>query len=195
MSEELYSSKKESVCAMLAEVRENIKALALQDVRICAATKTVPTEIINYAHRECGLLCIGENRVNELLQKYSELDRDIELHFIGRLQTNKVKYIVDKVSMIQSLDSVRLALEIEKQCAKRNIVMDVLVEVNVGGEENKGGVSPAELYSLADEIASLEHLSLKGLMIMIPKCSSSEEVTEYFTQSYELFIDFCKNKC
>lgn len=111
------------------------------EVHLMAVTKTVSPERVNEAiNAGCNLL--GENRVQEFLEKYELYDKTAEIHFIGRLQTNKVKYIVDKVSMIESVDSMKLLNEIEKHCAKINKVMDILFEVNITGEETKGGFSP-----------------------------------------------------
>ncbi|MBE6680265.1 MAG: YggS family pyridoxal phosphate-dependent enzyme, partial [Ruminococcaceae bacterium] len=127
----------------LKRIREAAKKAAEaspygQEYEILLATKYASAEEINYAH-SLGINKIGENRVQSLLEKYEKLDRaGLEIHFIGSLQRNKVKYIIDKVSMIESLDSVELAAEIEKQAAKKGIVMDCLVEVNIGDEEAKG---------------------------------------------------------
>ncbi|MDD6265444.1 MAG: YggS family pyridoxal phosphate-dependent enzyme [Clostridia bacterium] len=162
---------------------------------LCAATKTVPAEAVNFAARECGLRCIGENRVQELLAKYDELDRELlDIHFIGRLQTNKVKYIVDKVSMIHSVDSVRLAEEIEKRCAEKNKVMDVLIELNVGEEENKGGVMPNEFDALAEKLVSFEHIKVRGIMTIGPICAKECEYFEFFKKTYHFFIDILPKK-
>ena len=118
---------------------EAIRAAVGPGVTLVAATKTVPPECINEAIR-CGVRVIGENRVQELLEKYDAIDRaNVQVHFIGQLQTNKVKYIADKVDMIQSLDSLPLAREIEKRCAALGRTMDCLVEVNLEGEAAKGG--------------------------------------------------------
>lgn len=119
---------------------EVVRAAVGPDVTLVAATKTVPPERINAAIR-CGVTVIGENRVQELLDKYDAIDRaHVQVHFIGQLQKNKVKYIADKVDMIQSLDSLPLAAEIEKRCAALGKTMDCLVEVNLEGEAAKGGV-------------------------------------------------------
>ncbi len=135
-------------------------------VKIVAATKTRSAEEINELP-SLGITAVGENRVQELLQKYDEL-RIPEIHFIGALQTNKVKYIVDKVSMIESVDRAELAAEIEKRCAAAGRVMDVLIEVNVGGEESKSGCAPGDLDGLASLIAGMKHLRIRGLMSVLP---------------------------
>ncbi len=136
-----------------------------RNITVVAATKTVAPEIISTLP-SLGITIAGENKVQELLSKY-EAVQGVTWHFIGRLQRNKVKYIVDKVSMIQSVDSVPLADEIEHRCAKIDRIMDVLVEVNAG-EEAKGGVSPGGLMDLCDYISSLPHLRLKGIMCVLP---------------------------
>jgi pyridoxal phosphate enzyme (YggS family) len=178
----------------LDKLFEDVKKYATADVTVCAATKTVSAEVINRA-AEHGLTDIGENRVQELLEKYPDLDKEkLNIHFIGRLQTNKVKYIVDKVCMIQSVDSERLAREIDKQCKKIGKKMPVLAEVNIGGEESKGGTNIEGLYGLCDTIMSLDALELRGIMIIPPKTDDKDMLLEYFSQSYEIFIDICKNK-
>ena len=154
------------------EIKENLdrifNAVKDKNVTVVAATKTVDVERINYAI-ECGLRDIGENRVGELLEKYEHYDKRARVHFIGQLQRNKVKYIIDKVCLIHSVDSIPLADEIEKQARKHGIVMDVLVEVNIGREASKGGVMPEDLDEILDHIRSLEHVKVRGLMTIGPK--------------------------
>ena len=162
----------------LACVEENYKAIAErvaraavrsgrrpEDVTLLAATKTVPPAYINHAIA-CGLRCIGENRVQELLEKYDQIDwsKGVTGHMIGRLQTNKVKYIVDKVACIQSVDSIKLAGEISRLSVKTGRRMPVLVEVNIGGEENKGGVPPEKIYEFLEEISGFPGIQVEGLM-------------------------------
>ncbi len=181
----------------LPRVREGIvsHAKAGQNVTLLAATKTVPVEVINYAITELGITHIGENRVQELLEKYPLLHKDgVSVHFIGRLQTNKVKYIIDKVSLIHSVDSLRLAREIDRQAAKHSLVMDILIEVNIGGEDSKGGILPGELDSFLEEIASFSHVRPMGLMVIPPQNATKEETFDYFTQTYQFFVDFCEKK-
>lgn len=166
-----------------------------QKVTLLAATKTVPVEVINYAITELGLTHIGENRVQELLDKYPHLHKEgVEIHFIGRLQTNKVKYIIDKVSLIHSVDSVKLAKEIDRQATKHALVMDVLIEINIGEEESKGGIKPSELDAFLDEIASLSHIRVLGFMVIPPATATKGETFDYFTQTYQFFVDFCEKK-
>lgn len=142
------------------------------------ASKMVSREILEgLAARRPGVI-YGENRVQELLSKYFPAE-GLTWQFIGRLQTNKVKYIVDKVSLIQSVDSLRLAEEIERRSAKIGKVMDVLVEVNIGGEESKGGVPKEELFPLIDAISAMPHLCLSGLMSVLPATEEGELIPLY----------------
>lgn len=176
----------------VAENLQRIKAELGGKARLLAATKTIPPQMINFAISQ-GLDLIGENRVNELLEKYDQIDRSkTELHFIGALQTNKVKYIIDKVDMIQSVDRVSLALEIERQAAKHGIVMPVLAEINIGGEETKSGISPEEAEGFCKYIASLPHLKLCGLMAIPPKSTKEGENCKYFCEMKKIFIDISR---
>ncbi|MBO7739980.1 MAG: alanine racemase, partial [Clostridia bacterium] len=146
MTEKSYKERLEILEENLPRIRREVEEYGKGKATLLAATKTVPVDVIDYAIDHMGLTCIGENRVQELLEKYDALHKDgIEIHFIGRLQTNKVKYIIDKVSLIHSVDSEKLAREINRQAEKHGIVMDILVEVNVGREESKGGIYPEEL--------------------------------------------------
>jgi len=165
----------ESFDRHFAEITENIARAAAvsgrkpEDIILLAATKTVHPDTINFAIQN-GITCIGENRVQELLAKYDYIDRNnTDIHFIGQLQTNKVKYIVDKVSMIHSVDSVKLASEIDKQAYKHGKRMDILVEVNVGNEISKGGVSAEECLSFVESISRLENIRICGLMTIPPR--------------------------
>ncbi|MBQ7316545.1 MAG: YggS family pyridoxal phosphate-dependent enzyme [Clostridia bacterium] len=146
-------------------------------VTLMAAVKSGSVEEINALHTLCGINHIGENRVQQLLERYDKLEREgLSIHFIGTLQTNKVKYIADKVDCIQSLDSEKLAREIEKQCAKINRIMDVLIEINSGSEISKSGVEPEETRDFAHRITSGDypHLRLRGFMTMAPRSTEEE---------------------
>ena len=158
-----------------------------EDITLLAATKTVDTDTVNYAIKK-GITHIGENRVQELLSKYSLLS-PVHSHFIGHLQTNKVKDIIDKVEMIESVDSLRLAEEISKQAGKRGIVMDVLAEINIGGEESKSGFAPEDAENAVREIAKLPNIRIKGLMCIPPVANMPEEARKYFRKMYKLFLD------
>lgn len=182
-----------------ARVRENLTGAAAMSPNgkpplLIAATKTVPVEVINFAASELRLTDIGENRVQELLEKYDRLDPSLRVHFIGGLQCNKVKYIIDKVAMIHSVDSVRLAEEISRRAVERGIVMDVLAEVNIGRESSKGGVSPEEASEFAARIADLPGIFVRGIMTMAPKCDEKTDYRKYFEETYRIFVDFLRKR-
>ena len=158
------------------------------EITLMAVTKTVSPEKINEAI-DAGCRLLGENKVQELLEKYESYDKRAEIHFIGRLQTNKVKYIVDKVSMIESVDSIRLAEEIEKRCSKIGKTMDVLLEVNIAGEESKGGFSPEEVVEISEKIKDYPHLRLRGLMTIGRFVAEIEETRQYFSKMRHLLVD------
>ncbi len=181
-------------------IRENIAKAASdsgrgeEDITFLAATKTVEAEFINYAI-SLGLDHIGENRVQELLSKYDDYDlSNTKLHMIGHLQTNKVRQIVGKVDMIESVDSFKLAKEISDQSLKRNISTDVLVEVNIGGEESKSGISPDSLDELLCQIAELPAIKVQGLMTIPPICENKQKICRYFENMRKLFIDISSKK-
>ena len=168
-------------------VRQNVaeamdKAGRRDKVHIMAVTKTVPCEKINYAD-SLGIDLLGENRVQEFLGKYENYSEKSEIHFIGGLQKNKVKYIIDKVSMIHSVDSADLAAEINRRAGQHGLNMDILIEVNIGGELSKGGVSPTELIETAKVVSGLENVRIRGLMT-IPPAGGNEK---YFAAMQELF--------
>ena len=165
------------------------------EVTLLAATKTVPASVVNYVTHELGIKHIGENRVQELLDKYDDLDLEgVELHFIGKLQTNKVKYIIDKVDMIHSLDSIKLAKEIDTRAAKIGKVMDVLVEINSGREENKSGVFPEDVVSFLEQLKDFKNIKVRGLMTIAPVCAEKEDYRKYFRETYSIFLDNLTNK-
>lgn len=160
-----------------------------EDITLLAATKTVPVELVNHGIGR-GLTQIGENRVQELLDKYDALDRArCGVQFIGQLQTNKVKYLTGKVSCIQSVDSVKLAKEISRLSEKAGTVMEILVEVNIGREESKGGVDPDGLYEFIDEVRFLPGLTVRGLMAIPPICSDKTELNRYFFSMAQYYVD------
>ena len=160
-----------------------------EDITFLAATKTVDADRINYAI-SLGLKYIGENKVQELLSKYEDYDlNNASLQFIGHLQSNKVRQIVGKVDLIQSVDSVKLAKEISKQSKKNNKNSDVLIEVNIGEEESKSGINAENLHELLDEIKDLENISVKGLMCIPPICDSPQKNLKFFDKMNNIFID------
>lgn len=164
-----------------------ISGRALEDIILLAATKTVDAETVNYAISK-GIGYIGENKVQELLSKDDKI-ADCHRHFIGHLQTNKVKDIINRVEMIESVDSLKLAREISKQAVKADRVMEILLEVNVGGEESKWGFSPENTENAVREIAKLPNLKIKGLMTIPPICENEAKIRNYFRQMHKLFID------
>ncbi len=161
----------------------------VKDITLLAATKTVPAEVINYAI-DLGVNCIGENRVQEFLSKYSDLNlNNVNTHFIGHLQTNKVKQIISKVDMIESVDSLKLAKEISLHSVRENVKTNILIEVNIGREENKSGVYIENLIELLKNIANLDNINVKGLMAIPPKCDNNKDLQEYFSKMHEIFVD------
>ena len=157
------------------------------DVLVLAVTKTRSAAEINEAI-SCGITDIGENRVQELLSKYDDVVPGVRWHIIGHLQSNKVKYIADKVSMIHSVDSLKLAEEIDRRCAPLGKVMDILIEVN-SGEENKNGVAFEDADELIRRVKELKNVSIKGLMTMAPLAASEEELKKVFSNLYQLSVD------
>lgn len=158
-----------------------------EDITLLAATKTVDVGVINHAI-ESGIEVIGENRVQEFLSKYEGYN-SVSKHFIGHLQTNKVKDIIDKVSLIHSVDSYRLAEEISKQAVKRGITAEILLEINIGDEQSKSGFCYDEASEAAAKIALLDGIKIKGLMAIPPICENPEQNRPYFAKMKKLFID------
>ena len=164
------------------------------DITFLSATKTVEPEYINYAI-SLGLSYIGENKVQELLSKYDQYNlENCSLQFIGHLQSNKVRQIFGNVDLIQSIDSMKLAKEVSKCSLKNNITSDILVEVNIGKEENKSGVMPEMLEELVEEISTLPAVNVKGLMTIPPICEKKDEIRRYFEKMNRLFLDISSKK-
>ena len=183
--------------ARVRDIRSRMQAAGDHgQVTLMAAVKYATAEQINTLHRECDVHDVGENRVQQLLEHYPLLQdkESLRIHFIGSLQTNKVKYIVDKVCMIHSLDSLRLAAEIERQCAKIDRCMDVLVEVNSGHEQSKGGVMPEDVGEFCLALRAFPHLNLRGFMTMAPKCDDFDQYRKFFRQTYVNCLDIWQKK-
>ena len=161
---------------------------ARKDVTLIAVSKTKPVSDLREAY-DLGIRVFGENKVQELVDKYEALPKDIKWHMIGHLQRNKVKYIIDKVDLIHSVDSVRLAETIEKEAAKRNIVVNVLLEVNVAREESKFGLMPEELDDFTARISGFTHIRVKGLMTIAPFVENAEENRPIFERLRKLSVD------
>ncbi len=164
-------------------------------ITMVAAVKYADIGEINYLCSSLGVRDIGENRVQQLLEHYEGLtQKDVNIHFIGTLQTNKVKYIIDKVCMIHSVDSLKLAAEIDKQAKKRGVVMDVLVEINCGEEESKSGVLPSQAEELCLGLGQFENIRLRGFMTMAPKCDQKEDYLRFFGKTYAQVLDIWTKK-
>lgn len=159
-----------------------------KDVTLIAVSKTKPVETLEEAYN-LGVRVFGENKVQELADKYEVLPKDIHWHMIGHLQRNKVKYIIDKVDLIHSVDSVRLAETIEKEAAKHNLTANILIEVNVAKEESKFGIMPEELNEFIEKIAGFSHIQVKGLMTIAPFVEDPEENRPIFARLRKLSVD------
>ncbi len=178
----------QKICENIARAAEAAGKTA-EDITFLAATKTVDAPTINHAI-SLGLRYIGENRVQELLSKYGDYDLDrASLQFIGHLQSNKVRQIVGKVDLIQSVDSVKLAREIARCSEKLGISTDILIEVNIGREENKSGVMPELLPELLDEIREIPSIHVRGLMAIPPICENTQEICKFFDKMRHIFLD------
>lgn len=195
LTEQRKSEIKENIDLIRAEIAEAEKVSPYgQKAVLLAATKTRTPEEINWAIK-CGITDIGENRVQELVEKYDAIDTEkVKVHFIGVLQKNKVKYIIDKVDMIQSVDRIELAREIERQAAKHGKTVDILIEINIGGEESKSGIAPEEAESFIREVSKFEHLRIKGLMSIPPVCTDENVQKTLFSKILDIFIDICEKK-
>lgn len=178
----------------LHQVQENIKKACEKanrdpsEVTLIAVSKTKPVSMLQEAYDE-GVRTFGENKVQEIMDKYGQLPQDIEWHMIGHLQRNKVKYIADKVTMIHSLDSLRLAETIESEASKHNRVIPVLIEVNVAMEESKFGISVDEVLPFVQELSKFPHLRVNGLMTIAPYVENAEENRQIFRKLKKLSVD------
>ena len=179
-----------------ANIRAEMDAAgAGEDVLLMAVIKGADVDEINYLTEHTPVKTVGENRVQQLLERYDKIKReDVDVHFIGKLQSNKVKYIIDKVSLIHSLDTESLAREIDRQAKKHGKVMDVLIEINIGREENKSGVMPDSLDEFVDKILGYNNINVKGFMTMAPKCVEKAEYNKYFAETYRLVLDIWQKK-
>lgn len=163
------------------------------EVMLLAVTKNHTPEEINQVVAS-GITNLGENRVQELMSKYDLVGGDVKWHLIGHLQKNKVKYIADKVVMIHSVESLSLAEEINKQCGKLGRTMDVLVEINVSGEESKHGIAPGDAEDFIKSVAQYPHVKVRGLMTMAPKYAETDEIRNIFAQLYKISVDIREKK-
>ena len=185
----------ELIAENVAAVKENMRQAALaagrnpEEITLVAATKVQTSETIRNAIK-AGITVCGENRVQELVAHLEDNAYEgAKVHFIGHLQTNKVKFVVGKVDMIESIDSVRLMDAVEKQAAKVDVIQDILLEVNIGDEESKGGAAIDEVMALATHAMECPHLRLRGIMCIPPAASTEEENRGFFKETYQLFVD------
>ena len=178
----------EKICENIALAAQSVGKTA-DDITFLAATKTVDADTINYAI-SLGLRYIGENRVQELLSKYDAYDLDhASLQFIGHLQSNKVRQIVGKVDLIQSVDSVKLAREIALRSENLGITTDILCEVNIGDEESKSGVDASAVQELVCQLSEIDHIRVRGLMAIPPICDTAQENCKFFDKMRNIFLD------
>ena len=161
------------------------------DMTLIAVSKTHPAADIATLY-ESGVRDFGENKVQELVDKYEQLPKDIRWHLIGHLQRNKVKYVIDKVCLIHSVDSLRLAEEISREAVKKDLTVDILLEVNVAGEESKFGIRPEETQELAERIAALPGIRIRGLMTIAPFVEDAEDNRKYFAKLKQLSVDIMR---
>lgn len=178
----------------IEEVKEKIRLACVKserdmnDVTLIAVSKTKPLPMLQEAY-ECGIRDFGENKVQELMEKIPAMPDDIRWHMIGHLQRNKVKYIVDKVYLIHSVDSLRLAEEISKEACKKNVCVNILVEVNVAEEDTKFGTTCEDAIALVENISRLSNLKIHGLMTIAPNVENEEENRIYFNRLKQLSVD------
>ncbi len=187
-----------SISENLKDIRSKIEAAAKKsnrsasDINLIAVTKTYSADMINEAI-DNGVTDIGENKVQEIVEKYDSV-KPVRWHLIGHLQTNKVKYIIDKVHMIHSVDSIRLMDEIERQAEKHNVKMNILIQVNISGEESKFGISPDELEELLIHAGELKNVKVCGLMTILPKIDTEISLRLHFVNIKHIFIDISDKK-
>lgn len=178
----------------LTKVEENIQKACdkagrdRSEVTLIAVSKTKPVEMLKEIYDE-GIREFGENKVQEMCEKMELMPQDIRWNMIGHLQTNKVKYIIGKTSLIHSVDSLKLAEEIQKQAVKHDVIADILVEVNIANEESKFGISKDETIQMVKDIAKLDHLRIKGLMTIAPFVENPEDNRLYFREIKQLSVD------
>lgn len=178
----------------LQKVEETVQAACERsgrdrsEITLIAVSKTKPAEMLQEIY-DAGVRDFGENKVQEICDKYETLPSDIRWHMIGHLQRNKVKYIIDKVCMIHSVDSYRLAEEINIQAKKHRLVMPVLIEVNIADEQTKFGVSKEDALQLIEEVSHLENIRIQGLMTVAPYVENAQENRKYFQEIKQLAVD------
>ena len=182
------------LCENLKKVEDNVDAACRKagrsrdEVTLIAVSKTKPVEMLSTIYNQ-GIRDFGENKVQEMCDKMEQLPSDIRWHMVGHLQTNKVKYIVGHTTLIHSVDSLHLAKEIEKQAEKKDVTVDILVEVNIAEEESKFGVTCKEVLPLIQQIAHFKNIHICGLMTIAPNVSNPEENRVHFRNLHKLLVD------
>ena len=189
-----------SIAENIARIREEMNKAAIaagrdpRDILLCAATKMNDSENVRQAIA-AGVDCCGENRVQELTKKLSENAYEgAPVHFIGHLQTNKVKQVVGKVDLIQSIDSQRLLEAVNKEAARQGICQDILLEINIGNEESKSGFSTIELPAILEKISDFQNIRVRGLMAIPPICENSTDNHKFFQEMCNLAVDITEKK-
>ena len=182
---ENINAKIEAACQRSGRKREEVLFLVV--------SKTIDVPRIKEAVA-CGMTSLGENKVQEIMDKYEPMGEGIKWHLIGHLQTNKVKYIIDKVELIHSVESIKLAEEISKRAVAKGVTANILLEVNVAGEESKFGIKPEECEQMVREISVMPNIVIKGLMTVAPAVENEEENRKYFRQMKQLLVDINSKK-
>ena len=183
----------------LENVKRNIQKAAMKtgrnenEITLIAVSKTYPASAIEELYK-LGQLHFGENKVQELMSKIPDISQEVHWHLIGHLQTNKVKYVVGNVKLIHSVDSLKLAQEISKQSTKKNIVSEVLLEVNIANEDSKFGFTKEEVYRALADLNALSGIKVKGLMTVAPYVEDPEYNRPVFKELYNLSVDIRKQK-
>ena len=189
-----------SIAENVAAIRRQMDQASVEagrnpkEILLCAATKMNGSDHVRAAIA-AGVDCCGENRVQELVKKLEEnAYTGAPVHFIGHLQTNKVRQVVGKVDLIQSVDSLRLLEAIQAEAAKQNIVQNILLEINIGDESSKSGFSPSEIYQICEKITLFPNICVEGLMTIPPICQNSGENRKFFQEMYNLSVDITAKK-
>ena len=183
-----------SIAMNYAEVKSRMEAACVRagrdpkEVTLIAVSKTKPVSMLMEAY-EAGARTFGENKVQEITEKFPQMPEDAKFHMIGHLQTNKVGQVIEKAVLIHSVDSVHLAEKIEKEAAKRNMVKEILLEVNVAEEDSKFGLKMEEVIPTLEIIKTFPHVCVKGLMTIAPFVEDAEENRKYFKELYQLYVD------
>ena len=193
LTEERKAARRDNYLRVLERIEAARERRGGGPVALLAATKTVPEEEVVYLVKECGLSLCGENRQQEFTAKYDAVTAaGARMDFIGHLQTNKVRFVAGRAGLIHSLDSVKLAAELDARCRSLGCVQDVLVEINIGEEDAKSGVCPDCFDDFLGRLGEFSALNVRGIMTMAPKCEKIEDFRAYFRKSYQIYLDFLR---